>query len=290
MDAEATIHFSELVPRKPAPLSPSYRQFLRTEIPLGSSATHAFCGTIQPFNSDDDARSFLRDMEAGRNSWVSEGNIRAGESKGQHWADPLLVGMRVKCDILIVIPSAPAHPRSYLLSPRFHRHYCIPDIHPHPHGDDWEIFHGGGYVPGLCLYSAAEFRYDRSGDVFQQFLDQVTLYVGCHLIWLRTRRQCRKIGPETIVLHQPKPGEKIVVDSPQRSIILINGRQRAVLDFWTGYWPGRSARATTPAQHVKQIPRNAECWCCSGLRYDHCHFVRELAVADASTLLSQNTG
>jgi len=126
---------------------------------------------VQPFSSDAAARSILCDVEAERLLWVSAGSIRPGESMGQHWAHPLLVGMDTACDVLICT-QADAMPRAYLLNPRFQPFYADTMIHPHPRADQ-TILYEGKALPGLCVFSSAELTFTEETNFYTQFLREL---------------------------------------------------------------------------------------------------------------------
>lgn len=258
-----------------ASLSQDYLQFTRVRTPGSSSAESAWIGEIQPFASNECARAFLHDVENGKEVWLSGGRIREASSIGSHWADPLLVGMSVKCRLLVLVQPGPAHPRAYLLRPLYAEHYSY--VHPHPRFDQ-QIEWRGAKISGLCIYSASEFEYDPDRERISQFLDQVTLYVARHLIWLRTRRLLRGVPPGGEVLRMLRPGEMLVDDRPV-VVSPARGSQKAVWDYWSGYWPGPIAEAFNPKTHFRKIHPHKECWCGSGLIYESCHRPSDAAAA-----------
>jgi hypothetical protein len=103
-----------------------------------------------------------------------------------------------------------------------------------------------------------------------QFIDQVSLWVARHLIWLRTRRLYRNSLGGISEIFVPMPGEPVGYASPSGQ-------------FWRGHWAGPRARATTAAEHVRSISPNTECWCGSGTNYGGCHRPREAAVQTTGT-------
>lgn len=264
---------SESVPLPAAPLSAAYPQFYQTDVPIESNAESAWVGEIRPFDDDIAARAFLQAMEERREVWISSGNIHAGSHSRAHWADPLLVGMPTVCKLLVLVQPAPAHPRAYLLSPRFADHYAF--FHPHSRAD-LKISWKGKDLPGMCVYSAAEFAFVKGTDMYMQFLDQATLYVARHLIWLRTRQLYRGLPPAGTVIYIPRPGELIISDRPVQQRRIIGGREEVQLEYWAGYWPGPIARAMGPKEHIRSIRPNQECWCGSGELYGTCHRSIEL--------------
>ncbi len=217
-----------------ASLSPEFPQFTRVQPPKGSTAETAWIGEIQPFASDDAARAFLHDIELGKEIWLAAGQIRESVPSKSHWADRFLVSMSVRCRLLILIEPPPAHPRAYLLRSLFPEHYAY--THPHPRFDlqiEWD----GRKIPGLCIYSAAEFHYDSQRDRKSQFLEQVTIFTATHLIWLRTRRLPRGFPQNGVLQRTLVPGELLLDDRPVVIRQAVAG-QKPLLDYWSGYWPG----------------------------------------------------
>jgi hypothetical protein len=259
-------------------LTPDYPQFVEV-MPLADGLTvSAWRGLVQPFSSDVAARAILCDMEAERTLWVSAGSIRPGESTGQHWAHPLLIGMNTRCDVLVCTQKDAAMPRAYLLNPRFQLFYADTMIHPHPRADH-TILYEGKELPGLCVFSRAELAFDEETNFHTQFLDQLTQYLAKHLIWLRTRRLCRRSGGVMSVLYQPYPGEFIVEQAPVAHWVQLPSGRILVVDYWSGYWPGKAAKAVTPAEHVRQIKPMQRCWCGLNRKYGECHRANDVLLA-----------
>jgi hypothetical protein len=216
-------------------------------------------------------------MEAERTLWISAGSIRPSESKEQHWAYPLLLGMDETCEVMLCT-QMDAMPRAYLLSPRFQPHYTYTLIHPHPRADQ-TILYEGKPLPGLCVFSSAEMTFSEDMNFYTQFLDQLAQYVAKHLIWLRTQRLCRRIGNVTSVLYQPRPGETILEQVPVAHWVQLPLGPVWATDYWSGYWPGKTARAITPSEHLRQIKPNQRCWCGLNMKYGECHRNRDLLLA-----------
>ena len=264
-------------------LTPDYPQFAPTALPDDGLTVSAWRGCLQPFASDAAARSILCDMEAEHTLWVSAGSIRPSPLTERHWAHPLLLGMNTTCEVMLCT-QVDAMPRAYLLSPRFRPHYANTLIHPHPRADQ-TILHDGRPLPGLCVYSSAEIMFNEEMDFHTQFLDQLTQYVAKHLIWLRTRRFCRRVGNATSVLYQPQPGEAILEQAPVAHWIQLPTGPAWATDYWSGYWPGRAARATTPAQHIRQIRPTQRCWCGLNKVYGDCHRDHDILLAKEPTAI-----
>ena len=258
-------------------LTPDYQQFVQAEPPADGLTVSAWRGVIQPYSDDAAARSILCDIEAERTLWISAGSIRPGASTESHWAHPLLVNMAAPCEVM-VCTQPDAVPRAYLLSPRYQPYYADTAVHPHPRSDQ-TIDYSGRPLPGLCVFSSAEFRFVEDADYYTQFLDQLTQYVAKHLVWLRTRRLCRKIGHVVTPLYQPLPGEAIVEDAPRFQWVQTRSGPARAMDFWSGYWPGRSAKAMTPAEHLRQIKPTLPCWCGRHKMYGECHRNRDSVLA-----------
>ena len=255
-------------------LTPDYPQFVPADTPADNLTVSAWKGEIRPFETDAAAAPILADMEAERQLSISEGTILASSATSKHWALPLLVNMNVFCEVLLCL-QAEAMPRAYLLSPCFNPWYADTLIHPHPRGDH-SIKYKGRPLPGLCVFSSAETIFQENENFYTQFLDQLTQYVAKHLVWLRTRRLCRLINGKLTVLYQPRPGESIVEGPPRVQLLQTPTGQVQAVDFWKGYWPGKSARATTPAEHLRHIKPSQRCWCGLNKGYGECHRPEDL--------------
>lgn len=253
-----------------ASIDTHYPQFSSVGVPTGSAALSAWEGVIRPFTSDADARRFLHLVEADMPFGISAGTIVFGEDSvpnNRHWVDPLLVNMTDKCRLLVLSFAAPVHPRSYLLSPEFSSAFL--SFHPHPRGD-LEIVVGKRRLAGLCVYSAAEFSFTGEVDRIVEYLDQASIWVARHLIWLRTRKLYRLAADGPRLIYSPKPGEMILdneVGIRNAAIASIHLPERR---FWNGYWPGRVAKVAGD-DHLRRLSPGRECWCGSGQTYAACH-------------------
>jgi SEC-C motif len=253
-----------------ASISAHYPQFRPFNVPPGSLALAAWEGIIRPFTSDAIAKSFLHRVDADMPVSISEGTVVGDQSTvagAPHWADPFLVNMADRCRLLVLSFAFPIHPRVYLLSPEFSS-ACL-SFHPHPRSD-LEIVVGGRRLAGLCIYSAAEFTFSGKVDRLVEYLDQASIWVARHLIWLRTRRLFRITTSGPKLMYSPSPGELILdteVGIRNAAITSIIPRERR---FWNGYWPGRGARIAGK-DHLRLLRSNGECWCGSGQTYAACH-------------------
>lgn len=263
-----------MVPRsmlsETASISIHYPQFVQADLPSGSAASSAWEGIIQPFARDADARTFLHLIEEDKPCGVSEGTIVCKDESSArkwHWVNPYLVSMGTRCRLLILSFRPPIHPRAYLLTPEFSSTSL--SFHPHSRGD-LEVIFRGRRLAGLCVYSAAEFRFPGQVEGIVEFMDQVSVWAARHLIWLRTRRLYRLTSAGSELIYSPKPGEMVVdteVGVRNAAIASIVPHERR---FWNGYWPGKSARAAGK-DHLRLLDPNGECWCGSGVPYAACH-------------------
>ena len=147
------------VPPSGAPLTPDYPAFIpSTLIPVPEGWT-CLVGALTPFESDQAACSFVRSLDNGSSVKVSERGVQADVGSQQLWCEPLLIGMAVKCDVVLLVPPTPAHPRAYLLSPPYDSAFFRINDHPHPRWD-LAIHIEGRTFPAMCVYSAAEFHYN----------------------------------------------------------------------------------------------------------------------------------
>jgi SEC-C motif len=249
-----------------------YSAFYEVEIPMGISATRAWQGRIQPYRSDDDARNLLIAIEKGSSILCDQGFLHSGEENStrrkEHWAKPFLVSMAKKFEVLILERSKPMHPVAFSLRPEISWHK-FPG-HPHLRADI-SLTYAGRTLHGLCVYSAADFIYDRNMPRIVQFADQVSGYLARHLVWERTRRLEDFAGH---ILYQPKAGE-LILDTeppvqPRDALLFLKNPKCFPVKMWRGYWPGQSAPAG-PQNHLATIRSTQECWCGSGKKYGLCH-------------------
>jgi hypothetical protein len=268
MSASPAITPGSMLPEA-ASIAVNYPQFRSVSVHADTKAHAAWEGTIQPFTSDNAARMFLRSMEADVRLGVSEGTLLCGDKAPNdfHWADPFLLGIAERCRVLVLSFAPPVHARSYLLNPEFSRAFL--SYHPHPRAD-LEIRLDKRTLSGLCVYSAAEFNFGGEVDLIVEYLDQASLFVARHLIWLRTRRLHRFVGGKRQLIYSPKPGELIVDTEVGIRNAVMASVKIPEPQFWDGYWPGRVARASG-REHLSFIKPDKECWCGSGQPYGSCH-------------------
>jgi hypothetical protein len=253
-----------------------YSTFFEVEVPTGTSAIRAWQGVLQPFKNDECACDLLHAFENGipilsdrATLFSKDGHVK----KTERWAEPFLVSMAERFQVLILEYDEPHHPVAFSVRPEISG-YRFPG-HPHLRRDIF-LQYGGRTLHGLCVYSAADFVYRLDIPRIVQFVDQVSGYLGRHLIWERTRRLLDSTGR---VIYQPKAGEPIFDTEPRIQEALasptVNHPRRYMGRVWHGYWPGKSA-PSGPARHVATIRPNQECWCGSGKKYRLCHLRREL--------------
>ena len=257
-----------------APLTPDYPQFRPAPVPLDGT-TAAWADWIRPFASDHAARSVLADLLAGRQLMISQGQILNRGSVCSHWANPYLVGMSGPCEILICF-RPDAQPRAYILNTPLELHYADQNIYPHPRGD-LSIPYRGARVLGLCVLSSAEYVPIPWIDEQTQFLDQMTQFVASHLIWLRTRRRFRMTASGRRLIYQPAPGEHIADNPPTMGLEMTPSGPIKCIDYWSGFWPGKSAAATTPLTHIQQLSPSGPCWCGLKRVYGQCCRPKDIA-------------
>lgn len=258
-----------LVPPSAAPVSPFYKQFKSVGIPSGSGALRAWKGTIQPFANDDDARQIFRRLESNRSFQIDDGRLYCDELETliPHPIDPFLIGMDIKCEVLVLEFSESKHPRAFLLSPAV----STSSLSWHPHLRIDKRIRIGRYVyPALCIFSGAEFQYSADIEKLVQFFDQTATYLARHIIWLRTRILLEvSLFAVDKILYKPLPGISIV-----DTVTPLMRQRTAGRRYWTGYWPGKIAPSGAAA-HLQSIRSNQECWCWSGKPYKLCCQPRE---------------
>lgn len=245
---------------------PEYPQFERTAVPLGTGAVSAWKGVIQPFADDDSAQRFLGCLEQRVPVEIVEGRINSPAANAQrHWANPWLVQMQAKFLLLILEFDGTEHPRAYSLQPEISN--SSHPLHPHLRHDKM-IKVGRQELPALCIYSGAEFHYSPTLPRIVQFLDQLSTYMGRHLIWMRTRVEIPPTQGGRVQL--PKPGEHVFELHKRIQTCSVASIKPHNLRLYQGYWPGAVARSGA-SDHLRTIPPTQECWCCSGKPYGQCH-------------------
>jgi hypothetical protein len=257
-----------------------YTAFYQVEVPIGTSATRAWRGRLQPYRSDDDARNLVNIFERSGSVSCDQGFLSCGAENAArtagHWANPFLVSMAQQFEVLILERQERMHPVAFSLRPEI-SWYRFPG-HPHLRVDI-PLRYAGRTLHGLCVYSAADFGYARNVPRIVQYVDQVAGYLARHLVWERTRRLEDFEG--SCILYQPKPGELIFDSEPQmqprESLPFLRHPKRYPERIWRGLWLGKSAPAG-PQLHLATIRPSQECWCGSGKRYKLCHLDSELAL------------
>ncbi|HEV2398359.1 MAG TPA: SEC-C metal-binding domain-containing protein [Candidatus Sulfotelmatobacter sp.] len=253
-----------------------YPDFSPVEVPSGTSARRAWIGSIQPFEEDTSAKLLLRALDENRVVEVDRGTVRAISCpKASHPLEARLVYMQISFHLLLLEYAAPVHPRVYGWRPKISR-YTLPG-HPHLRGDQ-QIEYAGAYLPALCVYSAAEFKYVKRTPPLVEFLDQTATFLAKQLIWIRTR-QLFEIKTDRLI-YAPASGARVLDLEPRAedNVPGISRHTRPVTRIWKGYWPGAIAPAG-PTAHVAAIDPNSECWCGRGIRYRDCHFQFEKRMA-----------
>lgn len=260
-----------------APGIPEYPDFRQTVVPENCEAIRAWTGAIRPFVCDEEARNFLYCVEAGRQFDIAAGTVYAHRpTTARHWADPYLVQSNIQFQVLVMEFGGTEHPRAYALAPEIS--YDAHPLCPHLRGD--RILKIGHLrLPALCVYSGAEFRYAADLPRLVQFLDQVTSYLGRHVVWLRTRVMLpQRLGDRFGAM----PIDEATYSSPlgfQRDPFVAKRVRKAAK--CTGYWPGPAA-PTGAEQHLTTIKPDQECWCWSGKRYAVCHRKSDQIMANTS--------
>jgi hypothetical protein len=255
-------------PEPKADLLRYYPNFTPAEVPPGTSALHAWIGSMQPFEDDESSRLLLRALDENRPVEIDRGTLRAiSYPEVSHAKEKLLAGMQVTFQLLLLEFPPPAHPRVYGLTPRISE-YVFP-AHPHLRRDQ-PIVYGGVSLPALCIYSAADFRYLKQTPQSVEFLDQAATFLAKHLIWIRTR-QLFNI-PTNKLIYSPSKGSLVLDFEPREedNVSAVSRCIRRTTRVWKGYWPGKTAPAGVVA-HIRTISPNFECWCGSGLLYKNCH-------------------
>jgi hypothetical protein len=257
-----------------------YPSFFEAEVPPGTSAIRAWQGILQPFRNDLCACEMLRAFEADRAVTSDQGFLSAAvgfQSFGPHWAEPYLVAMQRRFHVMVLDFPPPHHPFAFSLRP------AISNLHfpAHPHlRRDWPLLYGRTNLHALCIYSAPFHSYAADTPRIVQFVDQLSAYLGKHLIWEKTRMLFSTRQGELSIVYKPRPREPIVDIEPRyfrhKGVGLFANSKHSDFRFWSGFWPGLSA-FSAPSDHLRHIQPAKECWCGNGLPYGECHRLKELA-------------
>jgi len=252
-----------------------YHTFFEVEVPAGTSASRAWFGRIRPFENDNDARILLRYLDRDRAVDAIQGTLVVPDicALEPHALEPALVKASITFNVVLLEYKPPRHPEVYSVSP-----YVDALAYPgHPHLRlDLVLQYRGRALPSLCVYSPAEFQYSGLIPRAVELLDQATIYLAKHVVWLRTRRLYDTVTGKLVFA--PKLGE-LVIDTEERDPMYIFGiskEHRGSQRIWRGYWPGKVA-AMGPYEHSRTIDPKHECWCGSGEHYGLCHRPREVA-------------
>lgn len=250
------------------PAFSSYPQFVEAPLPsitLNGAIIHAeraWQGLIQPFVNDADARLVLRALAADQAVDVAAGEVTASFEVHQiarHNAESRMEDCSIVFDVLVLDFPAPTHPWAFSLAPIISNQKC--PSHPHLRCDRTLVL-PSRTLSGMCIYSAAEFRYDSALPRIPQFLDQVSIYLAKHVIWLKTQRLFN-LDTHTIV-HNGLDLDTLYKDIPADSFWQ---KQPQLKTGWLGFWPGR--KAVSGKDHLSLDP-DGECWCGTGSIYGKC--------------------
>jgi hypothetical protein len=99
-----------------------------------------------------------------------------------------------------------------------------------------------------------------------QFLAQVSIYLGRHVVWLKTQRLFDQDGQ---MIHDGLNLSSQMTNLPATSIWQ---KRPALFTRWIGYWPGTSA--PNGKDHLSLDP-DGPCWCGQGRIYRNCCLVWE---------------
>lgn len=259
------------------PAFPEYPQFMPAQSPGPlhlTSRTHddqptieevipsrAWQGLIAPFASDEEARLALRMLAADEPISVHGGTLLPTPTAGKLKRHPMehrIIGTGLIFDILVTEFETTPHPWVFSLSPPISQ--SQQKFHPHLRSDR-SLQLRSKELHGLCIYSAAEFSFKPDRHPLPQFLDQVSIFLGKHVIWLKTLQLFNRGGK---CIHDGIDMNTFMSTIPADAIWSISPAEP---NFWRGFWPGRSA-ANGPG-HLLLNPAG-ECWCGKGKPYKDC--------------------
>lgn len=244
------------------PAFDSYPQFIEVPVPAAMLAERAWQGLLQPFIDDERARLVLRALAADQAVNIHAGQVTALSETSlmrPHKAEFRLQNCAIAFDVLILDFPAPAHPWAFSISPILsNRKY---PLHPHLRTDRILAL-PSRLLHGMCVYSAAEFYYDPTVPRLPQFLNQVSIYLAKHVIWLKTQRLFNLANGDMI--HDGLNRQTLAKSIPGNSIWQ---KQPQLRTGWIGLWPGRVA--LSGKDHLSLDP-DGECWCGKGITYKGC--------------------
>jgi hypothetical protein len=151
-------------------------------------------GRIQPFESDATAVAVSRLLETDRPIDVHGGFLLEEEVAKvilPKASEAEISGATRTFDILAVEFEHTPDPWAFVVSPRVS--VDTEPRHPHLRADRELIWEGKRYH-GLCVYSAAEFSLARPDGQMSEFLRQVSIFLGKHIIWKRSGKWLGKVA------------------------------------------------------------------------------------------------
>lgn len=260
-----------------------YPGFEIVDPPRGSDAIRALRGTVVPFPDNSELGKIVQDLE--RDATVSidvRGALTHDENCGfvhlQLDFVKRLVNMTTAFDILVLEYNDGRHRQTYCLRPEIS--FRTFPTHPHMRFDQ-QIWLDRP-IQALCPYRSDE----TNPDDLTTYLDYVAIFLGKHLIWVRTLElKCywETSVSKTIFTPSPNPGHFTppMLPRPHYSATSQTLRQPGAtgnLEFvvgqefihrWEGVWLGPSA-PHDPETLLQTVSPHDECVCGSGRRYGSC--------------------
>ena len=108
------------------------------------------------------------------------------------------------------------------------------------------------------MYSAAEFKLERTEPPVPQVLRQSSIFLAKHIVWRKTQKLVNRETGQLVHNGIGLSPDYVYPDS----VWQINPIVR-----WFGFWPGKAA--ASGRDHLRLDP-NGECWCGKGKKYKDC--------------------
>lgn len=288
-----------LVEAAQAELNNWYPQFGSVVPPLGTGATHAWRGRIQPFPDGTEFASVMAHLQAGDTVRMDLDGVLAHPlwcSKKHDFFLPFSTSLTKSFEIVLVTFDGQRHPRVYCVSPEISRRTS----HSHPHlRDDQGAVIDGKPLAALCIYLASDAVLPRDEMELVTTLDFTSMFLAKHLTWAATSRLTRNSiarGPKTIVENADVSrlllrgcafdGTHPWFAAHYRTDAVVKNPEDEINEwlrrgYWDILWPACWVGPVAPhalAEVYQHVRADAECHCGSGIPYARCHRAQDQRV------------
>jgi len=260
--------------------------------PVGTAATRAWRGRIQPFPDGTEFAPVMAHLQSGDTVRVqSDGRLAHPPAcRLQHtFFLPFSSAMTASHEVVLLSFDGLRHPRVYSITPEISRR-AFP-FHPHLRDDQGAIIDGKP-LTALCTYLASDGALRRNEMELVHALDFTSMFLGKHLVWAATSLRTR-----ISVLD----GLRVLTSDPSVSRLLHRGQIFDGADAWfaahyrrdaackllvdqvdeylkRGYWdvlwPASWVGPVAPhffTDLFRELRGDSECHCGSGEPYAKCH-------------------